>query len=46
MKKLFVICILLVASFGFAQEVKAQYAGPITRQEAAVILSRFMQAFA
>ena len=37
MKKLFVICILLVASFGFAQEVKAQYAGPITRQDANLV---------
>ena len=37
MKKLFVICVLLVASLGFAQEVKAQYAGPITRQDANLV---------
>ena len=37
MKKFFVICLLLAASLGFAQEVKAQYAGPITRQDANLV---------
>ena len=34
MKNLFVICVLLAASLGLTQEAKAQYAGPITRQDA------------
>jgi len=37
MKKLFVICVLLAASLGFAQEAKAQFAGPITRQKANLV---------
>ena len=37
MKKLFVICILLAAGLGFAQEAKAQFAGPITRQDANLV---------
>ena len=37
MKKLFVICILLVAGLAFAQEAKAQFAGPITRQDANLV---------
>ena len=37
MKRLFVICVLLAASLGFAQEAKAQFAGPITRQDANLV---------
>ena len=37
MKKLFVICVLLAASLGFAQEARAQFAGPITRQDANLV---------
>ena len=37
MKRFLVICVLLVAGLGFAQEAKAQYAGPITRQDANLV---------
>ena len=37
MKKLFVICVLLAASLGLTQEARAQYAGPITRQDANLV---------
>ena len=37
MKRFFVICILLAASLGFAQEMKAQFAGPIVRKDANLV---------
>ena len=37
MKKFFVICLLLAASLCLTQEAKAQYAGPITRQDANLV---------
>ena len=37
MRRLFVICILLAASLGFAQEMKAQFAGPIVRKDANLV---------
>lgn len=37
MKKLFVLCILLAACMGFAQETKAQFAGPIVRKDANLV---------
>lgn len=37
MKRFFVICILLAASMGFAQEMKAQFAGPIVRKDANLV---------
>ena len=37
MKKPFVLCILLAACMGFAQEMKAQFAGPIVRKDANLV---------
>ena len=37
MKKLFVICVLLAACMGFAQEMKAQFAGPIVCKDANLV---------